>query len=37
MAVLALLISPLLVLGFTALAIALPQGLSALANAGRTG
>ena len=37
MAVLALLISPLLVLGFTAIAIALPQGLSAISNSGPHG
>src|SRR5579875_483891 len=37
MAVLALLISPVLVLGFTALAIALPQGLASIANAGPHG
>jgi potassium-transporting ATPase potassium-binding subunit len=37
MAVLALLISPLLVLGFTAVAMAIPQGLSAISNAGPHG
>jgi K+-transporting ATPase ATPase A chain len=37
MAVLALLISPLLVLGFTGLAMAIPAGLSAIANAGPHG
>ena len=37
MAVLALLISPLLVLTFTALAVALPQGLAGIANAGPHG
>ncbi len=37
MAVLALLISPLLVLSFTALAVALPQGLAGIANAGPHG
>jgi K+-transporting ATPase ATPase A chain len=37
MAVLALLISPLLVLSFTALAIVLPQGLAGIANAGPHG
>jgi K+-transporting ATPase ATPase A chain len=37
MAVLALLISPVLVLGFTAVAMALPQGLSSIANAGPHG
>jgi len=37
MAVLALLISPLLVLGFSALAMAIPQGTSAIANAGPHG
>jgi potassium-transporting ATPase potassium-binding subunit len=37
MAVLALLISPLLVLGFTGLAMALPAGLSAISNAGPHG
>jgi potassium-transporting ATPase potassium-binding subunit len=37
MAVLALLISPLLVLGFTGLAMALPAGLSAIANPGPHG
>ncbi|MEO8970509.1 MAG: potassium-transporting ATPase subunit KdpA [Ktedonobacteraceae bacterium] len=37
MAVLALLISPLLVLGFTAVAMAIPQGLSSIANAGPHG
>ncbi|MBV9256920.1 MAG: potassium-transporting ATPase subunit KdpA [Ktedonobacteraceae bacterium] len=37
MAVLALLISPLLVLTFTALAIVLPQGLAGIANAGPHG
>src|SRR5579863_742323 len=37
MAVLALLISPVLVLGFTAVAMAIPQGTSAIANAGPHG
>jgi potassium-transporting ATPase potassium-binding subunit len=37
MAVLALLISPLLVLSFTALALVIPQGLSSIANAGPHG
>ena len=37
MAVLALLISPLVVLGFTAVAMAIQQGLSAIANAGPHG
>jgi len=37
MAVLALLISPLLVLGFTGLAMTLPAGLSAISNAGPHG
>ncbi len=37
MAVLALLISPILVLSFTALAIVLPQGLAGIANAGPHG
>ncbi len=37
MAVLALLISPVLVLGFTAVAMAIPQGLSSIANAGPHG
>src|SRR5579863_5883222 len=37
MAVLALLISPLVVLGFTAVAMAIPQGTSAIANAGPHG
>src|SRR5215472_5312346 len=37
MAVLALLVSPLLVLGFTGVAMAIPQGLSALANSGPHG
>src|ERR1700736_2557475 len=37
MAVLALLISPLLVLGATALAMAIPQGLSSIANGGPHG
>jgi potassium-transporting ATPase potassium-binding subunit len=37
MAVLALLLSPLLVLGFTGVAMAIPQGLSSIANAGPHG
>ncbi|MBA2394119.1 MAG: potassium-transporting ATPase subunit KdpA [Ktedonobacteraceae bacterium] len=37
MAVLALLISPLLVLSFTALAVAIPQGVASIANAGPHG
>ena len=37
MAVLALLISPVLVLGFTAVAMAIPQGVSSIANAGPHG
>ena len=37
MAALALLISPLLVLGFSAIAMAIPQGTSAIANAGPHG
>ena len=37
MAMLALLISPLLVLGFTGVAMALPQGLSSIANGGPHG
>jgi K+-transporting ATPase ATPase A chain len=37
MAVLALLISPLVVLGFTSVAMAIPQGLSSISNAGPHG